>query len=47
MLACSVPIRRADKVAPPRSVTPNGEFSVVSAKTKSDAIELLDEWGKR
>src|ERR1700732_1704355 len=24
---------------------PNGEFSVVSAKTKSDAIELLDEWG--
>jgi len=24
---------------------PNGEFSIVSAKTKSDAIELLDEWG--
>jgi hypothetical protein len=24
---------------------PNGEFSVVGAKTKSDAIELLDEWG--
>lgn len=24
---------------------PNGEFSVVSAKSKSDAIELLDEWG--
>ena len=24
---------------------PNGDFSVVSAKTKSDAIELLDEWG--
>jgi hypothetical protein len=24
---------------------PNGEFSVVSARTKSDAIELLDEWG--
>ncbi len=24
---------------------PNGEFSVVSAKTKSDAIELFDEWG--
>ena len=24
---------------------PNGEFSVVSAKTKSYAIELVDEWG--
>lgn len=24
---------------------PNGEFSVVSARTRSDAIELLDEWG--
>ena len=24
---------------------PNGEVSVVSAKSKSDAIELLDEWG--
>jgi len=24
---------------------PNGEFSVVSARTKDDAIELLDEWG--
>lgn len=24
---------------------PNGEFSIVSAKTKDDAIELLDEWG--
>ena len=24
---------------------PNGEFSVVSAKSKSDAIEMLDEWG--
>jgi hypothetical protein len=24
---------------------PHGEFSVVSAKSKSDAIELLDEWG--
>ena len=24
---------------------PNGEFSIVSAKTKGDAIELLDEWG--
>src|SRR5450755_1046377 len=24
---------------------PNGEFSIVSARTKSDAIELLDEWG--
>jgi hypothetical protein len=24
---------------------PNGDFSVVSAKIKSDAIELLDEWG--
>ncbi len=24
---------------------PNGEFSVVSARTKSGAIELLDEWG--
>jgi hypothetical protein len=24
---------------------PNGDFSIVSAKTKTDAIELLDEWG--
>jgi hypothetical protein len=24
---------------------PNGDFSIVNAKTKSDAIELLDEWG--
>jgi hypothetical protein len=24
---------------------PNGEFSIVSARTKEDAIELLDEWG--
>jgi hypothetical protein len=24
---------------------PNGEFSIVDAKTKSEAIELLDEWG--
>ena|ERR1022692_126271 len=24
---------------------PNGEFSIVSAKTKSEVIELLDEWG--
>jgi hypothetical protein len=24
---------------------PNGEFSIVNAKTKADAIELLDEWG--
>ena len=24
---------------------PNGEFSIVSARTKDDAIELLDEWG--
>ena len=24
---------------------PNGDFSIVSAKTKADAIELLDEWG--
>jgi len=24
---------------------PNGEFSIVSAKTKGDAIEMLDEWG--
>ena len=24
---------------------PNGDFSIVSANTKSDAIELLDEWG--
>jgi hypothetical protein len=23
---------------------PNGEFSIVSARTKDDAIELLDEW---
>jgi len=23
----------------------NGDFSIVSAKTKDDAIELLDEWG--
>jgi hypothetical protein len=24
---------------------PNGEFSIVSARTKDDAIALLDEWG--
>lgn len=24
---------------------PNGDFSVVSARTKSDAIVMLDEWG--
>jgi hypothetical protein len=24
---------------------PNGEFSIVNAKTKGDAIVLLDEWG--
>ena len=24
---------------------PNGEFSIVNARTKGDAIELLDEWG--
>jgi hypothetical protein len=24
---------------------PNGEFSIVNAQTKGDAIELLDEWG--
>jgi hypothetical protein len=24
---------------------PNGEFSIVSSRTKHDAIELLDEWG--
>src|ERR1022692_128032 len=24
---------------------PNGEFSIVSANTKSDAVEMLDEWG--
>ena len=24
---------------------PNGEFSIVNAKSKDDAIELLDEWG--
>ena len=24
---------------------PNGDCSVVSAKTKNDAVELLDEWG--
>jgi hypothetical protein len=24
---------------------PNGDFSIVSAATKSDAVELLDEWG--
>lgn len=24
---------------------PNGEFSIVNARTKSDAIALLDEWG--
>lgn len=24
---------------------PNGEFSIVSAQTKGDAIEMLDEWG--
>jgi hypothetical protein len=24
---------------------PNGDFSIVNAKNKSDAIEMLDEWG--
>jgi hypothetical protein len=24
---------------------PNGDFSIVNAKTKDEAIELLDEWG--
>src|ERR1700686_2095202 len=24
---------------------PNGEFSIVNATSKNDAIELLDEWG--
>jgi len=24
---------------------PNGDFSIVNAKTKDDAIEMLDEWG--
>jgi hypothetical protein len=24
---------------------PNGEFSIVNANTKTEAIELLDEWG--
>ena len=24
---------------------PNGEFSIVNAQSKDDAIELLDEWG--
>jgi hypothetical protein len=24
---------------------PNGEFSILSTKTKADAIDLLDEWG--
>jgi hypothetical protein len=24
---------------------PNGEFSIVNARTKAEAIELLDEWG--
>jgi hypothetical protein len=24
---------------------PNGDFSIVNARTKDDAIELLDEWG--
>jgi hypothetical protein len=24
---------------------PNGEFSIVKARTKGDAIEMLDEWG--
>ncbi len=24
---------------------PNGDFSIVNAKNKEDAIELLDEWG--
>ena len=24
---------------------PNGDFSVVNAKTKNEAIEMLDEWG--
>jgi hypothetical protein len=24
---------------------PNGDFSIVNAKTRGDAIEMLDEWG--
>lgn len=24
---------------------PNGDFSIVNARTKADAIEMLDEWG--
>jgi len=24
---------------------PNGEFSIVSDRTKDEAIEMLDEWG--
>jgi hypothetical protein len=24
---------------------PNGDFSIVNAKTKGEAIEMLDEWG--
>jgi hypothetical protein len=24
---------------------PNGDFSIVNAKNKGDAIEMLDEWG--
>jgi hypothetical protein len=24
---------------------PNGSFSIVNAKNKGDAIEMLDEWG--
>ncbi|MGA2119204.1 MAG: hypothetical protein ABSH56_31185 [Bryobacteraceae bacterium] len=24
---------------------PNGDFSIVNARTKTDAVELLDEWG--
>jgi hypothetical protein len=24
---------------------PNGDFSIVNAKTNGDAIEMLDEWG--
>jgi hypothetical protein len=24
---------------------PNGDFSIVNARTKAEAIEMLDEWG--
>jgi hypothetical protein len=24
---------------------PNGDFSIVNARTKGEAIEMLDEWG--